>query len=211
MDWLTFISNIVGSLAWPMMVVIIIFLFKTQLERVFLKLTKFKYKEMTINFGNDLADVKELASDLNDDDIGTIQTLEETDERLIASDNLNTKLYEIADVSPEASIPFAWSIVEDEIRMKLTDLAISLGVRITKSPVNNMRLLEEHTDIDKETVKTLTKLRIMRNEVIHKSYLKEGISISDAYDYIKITQKIIVSLRKLGYISSPDTPQDSSQ
>ncbi len=50
MDWLQFISSLVSSIAWPIVGLTFLFLFKTELARIVQRLAHLKYKDLEIDF-----------------------------------------------------------------------------------------------------------------------------------------------------------------
>ena len=55
MDWLQFLSSVVGSLAWPATVLALVVLLRAPVTRVLLTLTRLKYKDLELDFGRELA------------------------------------------------------------------------------------------------------------------------------------------------------------
>ena len=51
MDWLNFISNILGSLAWPAVLVIVLLIFRGPIKNVISSLEFLRYKDFEMGFG----------------------------------------------------------------------------------------------------------------------------------------------------------------
>ena len=115
MDWLTFISKIIESIAWPVAVVSILVLFKSPFSKVFLGLTNFKYKDLSMDFKRDLVELEEATKDdlepeespdLSEQDIPEVNNLR------IKARSKEEEIEQVAIISPQAAIPLAWSMQE---------------------------------------------------------------------------------------------------
>ncbi|HHQ4702228.1 TPA: hypothetical protein ACSP3G_000603 [Aeromonas hydrophila] len=51
MDYLTFISKAIESLAWPVTIITLIFLIRKELPEIVKLLRRFKYKDIELEFG----------------------------------------------------------------------------------------------------------------------------------------------------------------
>src|SRR6266702_978293 len=58
MDWLTFVSSLVHSLAWPGAVVGIVLLLRRSLNKLLPELNRLKYKDLELDFGRQVAQAK---------------------------------------------------------------------------------------------------------------------------------------------------------
>ena len=54
MDWLQFISSIIGSLAWPAAVMNLVLNLQAPLRNLLRDLSQFRYKEIEIDFGKEI-------------------------------------------------------------------------------------------------------------------------------------------------------------
>ena len=104
MDILTFFSNIINSLAWPIALLVAVLLLRKPLLELFPFIQKLKYKEIEIEFGQRVREVgQELAEELAP--IGPEQELTRTEEDALAR---------LAEISPRSAIIEAWRGVELE-------------------------------------------------------------------------------------------------
>ena len=200
MDWLTFISKIIESIAWPVAVVSILVLFKSPFSKVFLGLTNFKYKDLSMDFKRDLVELEEATKDdlepeespdLSEQDIPEVNNLR------IKARSKEEEIEQVAIISPQAAIPLAWSMVEDSLLKAVMNLAISADYPPRNSPLKKIELLRKYTPIDDETLHALNKMRMMRNEAAHGKYGNGSISTNEALEYASLAWKMVARLGKL--------------
>ena len=65
MEILNFIASIVNSIVWPAIILVIILILRKSISQAILGISKFQYKDLKIDFGKELAEVKS-ASNLVD-------------------------------------------------------------------------------------------------------------------------------------------------
>lgn len=200
MDWLTFISKVVDSVAWPIAVVSILVVFKSPFSKVFLGLTNLKYKDLSMDFKRNLIELEEATKD--DSEPEEVSDLSEQD--IPEANNLRLKarskqeeIEQVAIISPQAAIPLAWSMVEDSLLKAVMSLAISADYPPRNSPLKNIELLRKHAPIDDETFNALNKMRMMRNEAAHGKYDNGSISTNEALEYASLARKMVARLGKL--------------
>src|ERR1017187_6632289 len=64
MDWLQFIASLIGSLAWPAAMVLVVLLLRRAIFRVLPRLRRLKYGDAEAEFGEKLAQVEEEIAEL---------------------------------------------------------------------------------------------------------------------------------------------------
>ena len=64
MDWLQFLASIIGSLAWPLALVVIVLILRRQLVDILRRLKRLKYGEAEAEFGEKLEEVEEDIAEL---------------------------------------------------------------------------------------------------------------------------------------------------
>jgi len=57
MDWLTFVTKIIESLAWPVSIVVIVLILKKPISALLPLLRNLKYKDLELSFGEELKKV----------------------------------------------------------------------------------------------------------------------------------------------------------
>lgn len=153
MDWKTFIANIVGSLAWPLVVVFIVWLLKDKIGDLLPRLKKLKHKDTELEF---IEGVKELVR---------VEKLPIADE----SNDLMTSrkaLQVIANISPRSAVIEAYRIVEvaavKAIGKAYPDLQ---GKDITKQVQISKMLRDKVLNTDRYV--QLRELLLLRNKAAH--------------------------------------------
>jgi len=184
-----FISSIISSLAWPAIVLIIVFILKNPLSKILISLTKFRYKDLEMEFERLKSSARALPKTIES------KTIPES-ERIIYS-SLEEQIADIAPRSPEGAILIAWSTIEAAISSAVMRLAISPEPPSYRSVIHNIEYLKKYTDIDKTVFAAMDDLRVVRNQVAHVRDRRYKISIEQALSYGKTAEKIIKILQNL--------------
>jgi len=184
-----FISSIISSLAWPAIVLIIVFILKNPLSKILISLTKFRYKDLEMEFERLKSSAKSLPETIES------KTIPES-ERIIYS-SLEEQIADIAPRSPEGAILIAWSTIEAAVSSAVMRLAISPEPPSYRSVIHNIECLKKYTDIDKTVFAILNDLRTVRNQVAHVRERRYKISVEQALSYGKTAEKIIKILQNL--------------
>lgn len=154
MDWLQFFASLVGSMAWPSAVVAIVVLLKTPLGKLLPLIRTLKYKELQIDWGAQLEEIK--------DQVEATSPVPSLESEKAASD-----LTQLADVDSRGAVLGAWIPLERELRQ----LAASVGIqKVMQSQAGWLAAQLRHRGhLDDATYETLIKLRNLRNEAVHLS------------------------------------------
>lgn len=178
MDWKQFCAAIVGSLAWPTAVVIVVVLLKSPLAKIIPMVRSLKYKDLHIDLSEKLEEVKDGLKAGNQDSNQPIE--------LSAED----RLLELARLDPRSAVLSAWIDVE----RALTDLAGTVGVSINNTPVtmaNELHALDVLTELE---MKTFRDLRRIRNEAAH---FRTAISFDEAKSMAEMCDWLSHRLREV--------------
>lgn len=184
MDWLTFISSLVGSLAWPIVVLTGLYMFRRSIRDLVPSIRRLKYKEFEADFGRELEEVKKITSDISD-----IKKLPD-----YSSDGKFQKLLTVASVAPNAAVLEAFREVEFAARNRLEkenstpDMSSAAPYRLIQ------RILEAKGILDRKGIKVFDELRTLRNKVAHAGEYE--ISPAQATEYVEISWTIIEALNK---------------
>jgi len=158
MDWLSFIASIIRSLAWPMVVALVVIVFRTTLNRTLLSLNQLNYKGFDAKFGEQVARAKgEFDSDSHKPK--TKEDIEGATE--------NRQYFQIlAETSPRAALLEAWFPFEVAISRIALKLGISQRDRPTQMPdiIDGLKRQGILTD---EEARAVSRLRAIRNEAAH--------------------------------------------
>lgn len=176
MSALTFIAELVKTLAWPVTVMILVWLLRKPIRELVPLLTRLKYKDFEVEFGRHMAELKAEAS-------------EELPPRepVAAGVGEEGALNELAKLSPRAAITEAWRQVEVAALQAARRSDISLSpTEVTTTRV--IRSLEQCRLIDAGKIALLHDLRGLRNQAAHAPDF--AISTEAALDYIQLARRM---------------------
>lgn len=190
MEWIYFIASIVDSLAWPIVLLILVFTFRPEMLLVLDRISSFRYKD----FEFDLDKVREQAQELPVE---------------LRTDKLNPILFNLADqmrstveTSPGAAILLAWSGLEAAVTDVISRLSISPEPSSFKSAGHNIEMLAKYTNASKRFIDLLNGMRILRNKVAHNKKALMSLSQDQALGYVQTTRDIMQYLASLEYVET---------
>ena len=95
------LAQLIDSLAWPIIVLIIILIFRSEFLKALTKLSNLKYKDFEAKFGNQLSNVEKKVQEL---DIHVSDEVKVFDKVDIKEETNFDRLFRISEISPRASI-----------------------------------------------------------------------------------------------------------
>lgn len=175
MDWLQFTVGMVSSVAWPVVAVTVVLIFKSELARIVERLAHLKYKDLELEFDK----VRQQAEQLQ---------LEQVPQPpLIAPSpvftSLEDQIMDAVERAPSAAILLAWSGLETAIAAAVSRLAISPDSPSYRSPMHNIDMLARNGRLSKTHEKLLHEMRLLRNKVAHEHGSMLSISEEQASNY----------------------------
>jgi hypothetical protein len=114
--------------------------------------------------------------------------------KLKYKETLIEEIEQVASISPQASIPLSWSMVDSEITNLINRSAVSPDYPPLNSPWKNLELLRENNLIDKESFELINSLRRLRNETVH-AHGKVRLSTNDAIEYARMAETLSKKLK----------------
>ncbi len=193
MDWLTFLSSVIGSIAWPIAAFAIAFLFRSQIRKLLDRLKKLSVGDNSLDFTEKLDEAEA------DADTALPAALPEP-EGLGLPDKRTAQLIAL---SPSAAVLDAWRGVETEVRK----LANPLVVGITTSKPRPLtfraavKYLFDAGRITGSTYALLHDLQQLRNAAAHG----EDVSAADAIRFTTLAKQALFFLE--GPDVLPDVPE----
>lgn len=190
MDWLTFQSNIIHDLVWPLFFLIALFVFKSPIIKLLESLYTFKERLEKAKFsGIEL----ELDRKLNEAVENSMSISANADVKYSTKELRSS--YELAEISPRASINEAWRHVEiagiEAAKRALEGRAVDYlwGRKF-------ISLLFQNKKINLDVANQLNKLLGIRNEATHAP----GFIVSKdfASEYINLSEQMISILNSIG-------------
>lgn len=169
MDWLQFISSVVGSLAWPTAVIAIVILLREPLGKLVPLIRTLKYKEWQIDVGQELSAVKESVE----------ANADQPDEQ---AEEPTPVFRQLALIEPRAAVLSAWAPVE----LALKDLGLKRGIYKMGMPIYVVAdTLSKTGVLDSTTYEALGRLKRIRNEAVHLGHISydEAISMGELCEW----------------------------
>jgi hypothetical protein len=155
MDWLTFIAAIVKALAWPLTVLGVFAVLRRPLLGLIPLVARLKFKDLELDFGRRLAEVRAEA-----------EGLPRAPSAAIAADGDET-LLRLASMAPRAAILEAWLRLEATALRAARRQGTSEPVTQLRVPVRLIEALEELGVIDARQAAVFHELRSLRNSAAH--------------------------------------------
>jgi uncharacterized protein YutE (UPF0331/DUF86 family) len=177
MDWLHFFSSIVGSLAWPLAVIVCVVLLRRELAELLRRLRSLKYGGAEFEFGERLQELEEDISHIPEPAPETAR-------------NIESRFAEIDQYSNNSAVFVSWLEVESVI----LNLARDADVLRQNMPasVAAQRLLDLAI-IDEATYRTIRELIELRNIAVHPSEARL-VSRDEAERFKKLAEKVAARL-----------------
>lgn len=156
MDWLTFFAAVIGSMAWPVVTVILLLTFRDELTKVVPFIKRLKAGPVEAEFDREVKQLKELAAPDGQ--------VEVTSPASVASKEF---LFQLAQLHPRSAILESWVRLEAAARAALPQ-DISKSSKAGYVPAANLsQTLVNAGKIDQSQVTLYHELRRLRNDVAH--------------------------------------------
>jgi len=183
MDSLTFTTEMIKILVWPLIVIIIVLLLKKQIIDLITNLKHLKYKDLELEFTRGLQKVNQ---DIDNVGLPKDKSIGYLNDKII-------ELKNIAKKSTLEAIVESWILIENKLR----ELAYT---KLEKTPnkysgVMQLDSLVKQNVIPKEIYSIFKELRIIRNKIVHEGAY--NMSISQAESYIDTSFRFLSYLKKI--------------
>jgi len=180
-DALTFIASIVHALVWPVFLIVVVMLLRKPLTTLIPLLTKLKYKEFEIEFGKQIAEIKEEAA---------TELPAPAREGLTEPRLLSGKAVELLRVSPRAAIIEAWREVELAAANALVrNKAFAAVQPYNATPLRLAKWLQAYHLLEPPKAGIFHDLRALRNQAAHAPDF--AISEEVARQYIDLATRLV--------------------
>lgn len=186
MDWLTFISKLIDSMAWPVAAVLLGLIFRKKLAELLPLLRKVKAGPLEAEFEiatkQVLASTAELAAKERKPDTPQIEdksSLEDTASKLLTARS-----------EPTATIIEGWSTLDGELHKLARQTGINGDPLLSEAKVYREIMASDVLPI--ETRNLVQDLRQLRNQVAHAKVIPTPES---AQDYLVSVQRVVELIR----------------
>ena len=171
MDWKNFIVEITNNLAWPVVTIVIVLLFRKSLINLTKRISKIETSSGKIELYNEFVKINEELKDIELNDKSWINEMEK-----------------IAEINPRAAIIEAWTTIE----LSCIKKGFTTGNVIQRF---NPKELEDYLkNIDESVSNKIKDLRNLRNKLVHEHQF--DFDFINAKKYIELSDKIITILNK---------------
>jgi len=188
MDWKQFIAQIISSTAWPILIIIILLIFKTELVQIIKRLVHVKYKDLELEFDK----VKQQAEKLHKSVPEELPAPQSS-----AFTSLEDQIFDAVERAPSAAILLAWSGLETAMASAVARLKISPESPSYRSPMHNIEMLSKHGGLPKSHANLLQEMRTLRNKVAHEKDAMLSITQDQALNYANAAIEMIQQLEQL--------------
>lgn len=176
MDWLTFISKLAETVAWPFVVIVVFLNLKDNIQELFPILRKLKYKDFEAEFGEG---VREVSEKLPPDD--KQKTAESTGE----PSPLREQLHRLSETAPRAAVLESWLQVEHAAQRLVSRAGITDRSLRMVGPSTMRNYLEKTGAISEQQLESFNKLRSLRNKVAH--LVEVSLPIDEVLEYVDLS------------------------
>lgn len=209
------IASLVGSLAWPIAVVAVVFIFRGAIANLIRTVTQLRYGSFEVNFGRELAALEAQAPVALPPPAaeppapgapapppsasGPGTPADELDRESVRRRSMTPpssplpqeKVATVAQVSPAAAVSLAWSEIETELR----DAAHRTGAAptATNDTQQLMQTLASNGSMPPDMLAYLDRMRRLRNQAVHAP--PEALTRAEAENYGRLANQVIQSIK----------------
>ena len=153
---------LVRALAWPVTVVLLVLLFRSELTKLMSRLSELKYRDVAAKFSDELDEAEESAASF--DLLATKQPKPKPESEKTYGE-ISERVDQLASVSPRAAVLEAWRYLE----LATETAASTLGMksRPHTAAIEVVRALVEQGMFNESALANYVRLRRMRNEAAH--------------------------------------------
>lgn len=188
-----FIAHVIDVAAWPTTVLVIVVLLRCQISQVMDRLSRFRYKDLDIDFARELDHLRTTALAAN---VPAKLSALPTDDPAMRPLQLADRL---ASDFPEAAVGSAWAALETALYEALGRIAGNEQMRFDPyNPIAIARHLRDIGHIDSKTVELLTEMRNLRNHAVHHpGHVSLGMTAAEATEYVAHARGLVLRLADL--------------
>lgn len=158
MDWKTFIAEIISSIAWPLVVVFLIYQLKDRLAELLPRLRKLKHKDTELEFSEKLNELA-IESEATKEEVIEPEKKPELNEQF-------KFLMKLSDLSPRSAVIESYRVLEGASAKAAAKAYPELDSKRVFNPMQIQKMLEGKV-INKNQVHQFNELRKLRNQAAH--------------------------------------------
>jgi len=183
LDWLTFTTELIKTLIWPLTVLVIVILLRKPIVGLIPLLQRIRYKDFELEFGRQIREVRAEANEELPPPRKVEAEIPQAPDPLLA----------LASVSPRAAVIESWRHVETAALDAAQRNNVPLKYRDAASPVRVIRALENANVVDPAVMAIFHDLRALRNQAAHAPEF--ALSTEAVLEYVELAKRLIDYLR----------------
>ena len=177
MDWLTFISKVLETIAWPVVALLVFYGLKGKVFELFPFLKRLKYKDLEAEFGEGVREVSDKLPARPESAVAT-----ETTEK--AKPTLQVQLTQLAEAAPRAAVLESWLQVEHAAQRLVARTGVGDRSLRMVGPTIMRKYLDKTNLLSPDQRESFNKLRELRNKVVH--YVELSLPLDEVLEYIEL-------------------------
>lgn len=188
MDWLKFISEVIGHIAWPVTAIIAFFILKKHIAALSPFVERFKYKDFEVEFRKSIQELTEQSR--------IALPARDNDEKTAIPTN---RLYALAEISPRSAILEAWLQIESAAAEAIhtREPTIEYNKVAGISPLRLGEQLNRREIINSKQLEIFHRLRELRNKAVH--IRDETFPLDEVLEYIVLATALASQIRRGTY------------
>ena len=187
MDWLEFFASLISSLAWPITLLLAVFLLRGYLSTLFPFIERLKYKDFEIEFRKSLQELTEKSREA----LPAIQAVE-----MEAAGISRDRLYSLTEISPRSAILEAWLQVESAAAAALQASEPTFASK-PMAPLRLGEALNRRQIINRAQLEIFNRLRDLRNKAVHVG--DAVFKPDEVAEYIELATSLSSQIRRGSY------------
>lgn len=195
MNWLSFFSSILDSLAWPVAVIIIVFVLKKPLSTLLPMLRNLNYKGLQLTFGEELKKVGDQAKHILSAKAKPREIREKSIER--NPSQMIREAESLFEEFPEPAVALAWSAVEAELMEAIMRTASSPDYPPHNSALKNAIYLEDAGYLGADKIELIKRMSNLRNIAVHGHKGIGPVTVDEAREFIALVEWLVKDLKEI--------------
>lgn len=186
MDFLSFIAAIADALAWPVSLLIALFMMRKPIADLLPSLRRLKYKDLEVDFGKELEKIEAVMDTVEENNNQGRELPVEIQPEPLPKTRTEL-LKKIAELSPNSAILESWRNVERTLDFYFN----SRGIERPRSGQSILRSLDYDPNFPPQLVSAYQELRLLRNRAAHA---QENLTAEHAKEFSVLADRLTYAL-----------------